>query len=99
MSGDGPPSGENTSTIAGGWAPLGDFNVDGFPDIVVANFYGETLGIFYNRGDGTFAAQSTLPASLAPSPVAFGDFNQDGAPDIAVACGDGSLKVFLSQCN
>jgi hypothetical protein len=66
----------------------GDLDGDGFVDIVVANNVADTVGIFINRGDGTFADQVTYSAGsnhAGPFWVAVGDFDGDGHPDLAVA--------------
>src|SRR5262249_32313448 len=92
------PSGVTSPSFA---APLGfatgsnplavavaDFNTDGKPDLVVANFNSGTVSVLLN----TTAPVATVP-SFAPqttsavgsSALAVGDFNKDGKPDIAVA--------------
>jgi uncharacterized repeat protein (TIGR01451 family) len=68
----------------------GNFNGDGFTDLVVLTPAG--VNIFLGIGDGTFSAGATLaipdPGSIAglqPGMIVVADFNGDGNQDIAVA--------------
>lgn len=74
---------------------VGDFNNDGHPDLVVANYLNDTIGVLLNAGDGTFAAQVTYPLDGYPLSVALGDFDGDGRPDVAVATADVSTVSIL----
>jgi Bacterial Ig-like domain (group 3)/FG-GAP-like repeat len=65
---------------------VGDFNGDGFPDIVTMNGLNSgTMTVLMNKGDGTF---TTLPSFAGttdtPTSLAVGDFNGDGHLDIAI---------------
>ena len=83
------PAGDNPHSIA-----LGDFNGDGFPDIVVANegFFvhdqfqpGTTVTVLMNNGDGTFGTPQTFDTGIIPEGVAVGDFTGDGRISIVTA--------------
>ncbi len=83
------PAGDNPHSIA-----LGDFNGDGFPDIVVANegfFFhdqfqpGTTVTVLLSNGDGTFGAPQTFDTGIIPESVAVGDFTGDGRISIVTA--------------
>jgi hypothetical protein len=71
-----------------------DLNGDGFPDLVTANYSGNTVSVLLGNGDGSFKPQvtySTGPSSV-PAAVAVADFNADGVPDLVTA-DEGSNKV------
>lgn len=64
---------------------VGDFNGDGFDD-VVAVINNQQVVIFYQNADGSFKAPVTIYSH--PTPTITGtttvDFNQDGLPDVLV---------------
>jgi hypothetical protein len=68
------------TSLPQGSVVVGDFNNDGFPDIL---FFCNTAGVMLGNGDGTFAAAVSLTGYSGGSPV-LGDFNKDGKLDIAV---------------
>src|SRR6266536_399404 len=64
---------------------VGDFNVDGKPDLAVANSGSTNVSVLLGNGNGTFQAAVNYSAGASPSCVAIGDFNRDGKPDLIVA--------------
>ncbi len=78
----------------------GDFNGDGYPDIVTANSGGNDISVLLNTKTGTFNPASNFSAGTAPSAVAVGDVNNDGFLDIVVAnSGSANVSVFLGKGN
>ena len=78
---------------------VGDFNGDGYPDIVTANDgTGNSISVLLNNGDGTFRAPLNYPAGNQPVQVVVGDFNRDGNLDLAVAnLSSNNVSVFLGN--
>jgi hypothetical protein len=73
---------------------IADFNGDGKPDVVSANYDGCDTSVLLGNGDGTFKAAKNYPASIYPLGVVTGDFNGDGIQDIAAVAGyDASAQV------
>ncbi len=68
-----------------------DLNGDGKLDLAVTgngvalNGISKSLSTMLGRGDGTFAAATSIAAGNAPQGVATGDFDGDGIVDIVVA--------------
>lgn len=79
----------------------GRFNNDNFRDVVVADFFNDTVSILLGSGEGTFPTQTPLSsAGLSPLGVAVADFNGDLFDDIAVANnGSETVSVFLANSN
>jgi hypothetical protein len=65
---------------------VADFNQDGVPDVVTANYTTSTGSILLGVGDGSFDAPIDAGATGNTSYGVFaGDFNKDGKPDFATA--------------
>ena len=82
----------------------GDFNGDGKPDVVVANFNSgnaSSVSILKNTSTGnaiTFARRIDLPTGNGSTTVSVADMNVDGKPDVIVSTGNsGIISVFLNN--
>jgi Ca2+-binding RTX toxin-like protein len=69
---------------------IGDFNLDGKPDVATANAIGSSTSIFLNTTatgatTPTFAPRVDFPTAEGGESVSIGDFNLDGKPDVATA--------------
>jgi hypothetical protein len=77
------------ATYAGGANPvagaIGDFNGDGFNDVVVSNLASADISIIENLGNGDFDAMRKLEAGDRPVAFATGDVNLDHHLDLIVA--------------
>lgn len=81
---------------AGGGGGFVDFDRDGLLDVILV---GERIGLFRNKGNGTFtdvSLQSGLTARGALMGCAVGDFNNDGWPDIFVT-GHGVARLYSNE--
>ena len=92
------------SPIAPAAIAAGDFNLDGFPDLVTAhlgpigNQQSDTIDIFFNDGAGHFSFSETRLVGDVPLDIEIGDFDGDGRPDIAVANSQSDkVSFFYSQ--
>ncbi len=76
-------------TFAAGSNPsflvTGDFNLDGKPDLAVANTASDTISIFLGVGNGFFLPPINFVTGSAPEWISVVDLNADGRPDLLVA--------------
>jgi hypothetical protein len=70
-------------------------NGDGRLDIVAANDFGESVSVFLNKGNGTFARTDYHPGIGLTTTVALGDLNGDGHQDIVLGDYSNSKVVVL----
>ncbi len=72
---------------------VGDFNLDGDPDLATANFGvladtgSDTVSILTGAAGAAFSAPSNITVGDGPDDMVVGNFNGDSEPDIAVANG------------
>jgi uncharacterized delta-60 repeat protein len=100
-------NGDGTFTVAPDVIPgqlpifvrIKDLDVDGKPDILVANTTSGTVSVRLGVGDGTFIADSDVFAGDGPSSLSVGDYNGDGRHDLAVVnAGSNSIAIRLGTC-
>ena len=77
---------------------MADFNLDGVPDVVTANFGSGTGTVLLGIGDGHFEKPIDAgPTGIISYGVAAGDFNGDGMPDFAATNpGNNDISVKLN---
>jgi hypothetical protein len=100
------PSFSVAQTFAVGLNPrsisISDFNGDGLPDIVIANYGGNSVSVLLNTTvpgalSVGFAALQTFAVGSNPASVASVDLNGDGRPDLIVANnGSNNVSVLLN---
>lgn len=74
----------------------GDFNLDGKPDMVVANSGANTISVLLGNGNGTFQHTVNYPVGKNPASIVVADLNGDGKPDLAVAnSSDATVSILL----
>jgi len=78
---------------------VGDFNRDGTPDLVTANYWESAVMILLGDGMGGFTEALGSPVGVggAPRSVAVGDFNRDGTPDLVTANSPGTVTILLGD--
>ncbi len=79
---------------------VGDFNLDGTPDLAAANSISNDVTVLLGNGTGGFAPAPGSPFAVGSGPysIAVGDFNLDGKPDLATAnSNSGNVTVLLGN--
>jgi VCBS repeat protein len=93
---------ETDNAFIGMWGSLvggGDFDGDGNTDLVVSTYFGNSIGILFNHGNGMFANPLNYYRVVSlPAAAAVADFNDDGELDLAVSNNgtDGTVSVLLN---
>jgi Bacterial type II and III secretion system protein/FG-GAP-like repeat len=80
---------------------VADYNLDGFPDLAIADAGDNAVTILFNEGTGVFtSAIPEIPVGTAPVSIVSADFNADGRPDAATAdSGAAEATVILNSSN
>ncbi len=81
--------------VGAGAVAVGDFNVDGKPDLATANGGANTVSVLLGNGSGGFGAKTDFPAGARSSAIAVDDLNLDGKPDLATANGGANTVSVL----
>lgn len=72
----------------------GDFNEDGYPDLVVGQTY--ALEVFLGSAAGDFTSAGPMPTpGQHQASITCNDFNEDGHTDLAVANYSDTVTIFL----
>jgi hypothetical protein len=82
-------------------ASCGDFNNDGFQDIIVLNAWGK-ISVYQNNGNGTFtdvASTSGLVYQEDPAGGAVGDIDNDGDLDLYITNITGKNRLYRNMCD
>lgn len=68
------------------WVAVGDFNMDGHPDIAISYEDGNQVDVLLGDGTGRFSVDPKGPFPTGQDPIwmGSGDFNNDGHLDLAV---------------
>jgi hypothetical protein len=92
------PTAELPSDIASG-----DFNGDGFVDLITANYGtfgdGRTVSVLLGNGDGTFKPHLDSATDKQPRTLVVGDFNTDGKLDVIVTSLNPPFNISLLRGN
>ena len=88
------PTGNGPASIA-----AGDFNADGYTDLIVNNVTDNSATVYLGNGSGNFAAPMTIPGAGGAGAFAAADFNFDGTTDLAIPSktSASTTNVFLAQ--
>jgi uncharacterized repeat protein (TIGR01451 family) len=77
---------------------VADFNADGKADLVVTDYFSNTVSVLLGNGDGSFQPPLTSAAGSYPRAVSVGDFNGDGKADIVVGTDqEDTINVLLGN--
>ncbi len=102
------PVGDGTfqagATMSTGSGPVflrsGDFNGDGFADIISTDSTSARVSIFIGNGDGSFRSSITYTTGTSPQSVALGDINGDGKLDFVTSdIASNRASIFLGNGN
>ena len=82
----------------GKWIEAGDFNGDGFIDIVCTEHFGISPKLYFNNGNALFTDASdrlNLPNTSGLVSTRVADYDNDGAPEIAFL--DYNNKIIIAK--
>ncbi len=78
---------------------VADYNLDGFPDLTVADTTDNAVTVLFNEGTGVFTTLiPEIPVGTGPVSIVSADFNGDSRPDAATAdSGAAEATVILNS--
>lgn len=82
---------------ADGDVSWGDYDNDGFPDVVLSGNWQTKL--YHNDGNGTFTESSAELPAMNNVSLAWGNFDNDGDADLLMSGDDGSVVAFVMVNN
>jgi hypothetical protein len=99
--GDGKGQFTRPPTVATGQGSVavavGDVNGDGAPDLVGANYGGQSISVILNAGGRSFQPHTDYAVNDQPDAIALADFNGDGRLDVVVGdANPGDICVLLN---
>ena len=73
----------------------GDFNADGYPDLMIPNEIANDIRVLLNDGSGDYSSMMTypIPGGARPSTNEGADFDDDGLTDLAVGNSAGVMMT------
>lgn len=74
---------------------FGDFNLDGFQDLITSNSEAGTISLLYGNGKGEFTTGPTLNLGGNLSAIAVADIDHDGIDDVVVMDETNSNILYL----
>jgi hypothetical protein len=77
---------------------IADFNQDGSPDLISANYSSLGCSLRFGKGDGTFQEAMSFKGGPPARSVAVADFNQDGQLDVALGGFRCGVLMLLNTC-
>ena len=80
---------------------VGDFNNDGYLDLVAFTFFPSILNVYFGDGNGNFESYTISSSSIFTAYLAVVDFNDDGYQDVFCFQYFTDVQVFLNtrQCD